>query len=205
MRTDSGVPGPPPHPLLLRCAVELFLSLWLPWASSRQGCDPGPQCAPPHLLLSSVTFDLGLGPTPAPTLRRQQASCLPTSTRGSRRHRVQSLWSQITSFLWPVLSLQGWRPVLLTGPRRGPQEWFLAHGGCRFPWSISRPDLGGSPQSSTNPALFWGPWVPSGLRRDGRKLLPRRRPSESCPVSHLDRAAQDRSPLRCPPTARRGQ
>ncbi|XP_067603832.1 phosphatidylserine synthase 2 isoform X6 [Pseudorca crassidens] len=139
VRTDSGVPVPPPHPLLLRCAVELSFS-----ASGFRGLPhvrgvtrglsvPHPTCCCP-----SVTFDLGLGPTPVPTLRRHQASCLPTSTRGSRRHRVQSLWSQITSFLWPVLSLQGWRPVLLTGPRRGPQERFLAHGGCRFPWSVSR-------------------------------------------------------------------
>ncbi|XP_007466051.1 PREDICTED: phosphatidylserine synthase 2 [Lipotes vexillifer] len=64
----------------------------------------------------------------------------------------------IISLLWPALSLQGWRPVLLTGPRRGPRERFLAHGGCRFPWSVSRPDLGGSTQSSTEPALFRGPW-----------------------------------------------
>lgn len=186
----------------MRCAVELSFS-----ASGFRGLPhvrgvtrglsvPHPTCCCP-----SVTLDLGLGPTPVPTLRRHQASCLPTSTRGSRRHRVQSLWSQITSFLWPVLSLQGWRPVLLTGPRRGPQEQFLAHGGCRFPWSVSRVH----PVLHKSCSLLGALGIPSGLRRDGRKLLPRRRPSESCPVSHLDRAAQDRSPLRCPPMARRGQ
>lgn len=70
MRTDSGVPVPPPHPLLLRCAVELSFS-----ASGFRGLPhvrgvtrglsvPHPTCCCP-----SVTFDLGLGPTPVPTLR----------------------------------------------------------------------------------------------------------------------------------------